>query len=75
MASASPAIIAPQVGVIKFTKPLAATIVIAVTLVLYPSCAATGAIIGGVAGFRINKKVVRKATEILEQIEELQKQQ
>ena len=37
--------------------------------------AATGAIIGGVAGFRINKKVVRKATEILEQIEELQRQQ
>ena len=37
--------------------------------------AATGAIFGGVAGFRINKKVVRKATEILEQIEELQKQQ
>lgn len=37
--------------------------------------AATGAIIGGIAGFRINKKVVRKATEILEQIEELQRQQ
>ena len=35
--------------------------------------AAIGGIIGGVAGFRINKKVVRKAAEILEQIEELQK--
>ena len=37
--------------------------------------AATGAIIGGVAGFRINKKVLRKATEIPEQIKALQKQQ
>ena len=36
--------------------------------------AAVGGIIGGVAGFRINKKVVRKATEILEQIEELQRE-
>ena len=35
--------------------------------------AATGAIIGGVAGFRINMKIVRKTTEILEQIEELQR--
>ena len=35
--------------------------------------AAIGGIIGGFAGFRINQKVVRKATEILEQIEELQK--
>ncbi len=36
--------------------------------------AAVGGIIGSVAGFRINKKVVRKATEILEQIEELQRE-
>lgn len=35
--------------------------------------AATGAIIGGIAGFRINMKIVRKTTEILEQIEELQR--
>ncbi len=35
--------------------------------------AAVGCIIGGIAGYNINKKIVRKATEILEQIEELQK--
>ena len=35
--------------------------------------AAIGGIIGGIACFRINKNVVRKAAEILEQIEELQK--
>ena len=35
--------------------------------------AAAGGIIGGIAGFRINMKIVRKTTEILEQIEELQR--
>ena len=34
--------------------------------------AGVGAIIGGIIGIRINKKVVRKATEILDQIAELQ---
>ena len=34
--------------------------------------AGIGAIIGGIIGVRINKKVVRKATEILDQITELQ---
>ena len=38
--------IAPQVGVIKLTRPFADTIVIAATFVLYPRFAATGAIIG-----------------------------
>lgn len=36
--------------------------------------AAVGGIIGGVVGFRINRKIVQKAGEILEQIEELQKE-
>ena len=36
--------------------------------------AAVGAIIGGIIGFRINRKVIRKTGEILEQIEELQKE-
>ena len=35
--------------------------------------AATGVIIGGILGFRINRKIVRKTGEILEQIEELQR--
>ena len=46
LASARPPIIAPQVGVIKLTKPFAATIVIIETSTLYPSSAASGAIIG-----------------------------
>ena len=33
----------------------------------------TGCILGGIAGFRINRKIVRKATEILDQIEEIQR--
>ena len=33
-----------------------------------------GGIIGGIIGFRINRKIVLKATEILKQIEELQKE-
>lgn len=37
---------APQVGVMRLTRPLAATMVIAVTLVLYPNVLAIGAIIG-----------------------------
>ncbi len=36
--------------------------------------AAVGCIIGGFAGYRINSKIVRKAGEILEQIEELQRE-
>ena len=36
--------------------------------------AAVGGIIGGIIGFRINRKIVLKATEILKQIEELQKE-
>ena len=36
--------------------------------------AAVGGIIGGIAGFRINRKIVRNATEILDQIEELQRE-
>lgn len=36
-------------------------------------CATVGGIIGGIIGFSINRKVVRKATEILDQIDELQK--
>lgn len=35
--------------------------------------AAVGGIIGGILGFRINRNIVRKAGEILEQIQELQK--
>lgn len=34
--------------------------------------AGVGLLIGGIIGFRINRKVVRQANEILEQIEELQ---
>ena len=45
-ARASPPIIAPQVGVIKFTNPFADTIVITATSTLYPNCDANGAIIG-----------------------------
>lgn len=37
--------------------------------------AISGCIIGGLAGYRINIKIVRKAGEILEQIEELQREQ
>lgn len=36
--------------------------------------AAAGGIIGGIIGFRINRKVIRKTGEILEQIEELQRE-
>jgi Na+/glutamate symporter len=36
-------------------------------------CATVGGVIGGVIGLSINRKVVRKAEEILSQIEELQK--
>ena len=46
LARASPPIIAPHVGVIKFTRPLADTKVITVTSVLYPSCPAKEPIIG-----------------------------
>lgn len=35
--------------------------------------AAAGGIIGGILGFRINRKIVGKAAEILDQIEELQR--
>lgn len=35
--------------------------------------AAVGGLIGGIIGFRINRKIVLKTSEILEQIEELQK--
>ena len=35
--------------------------------------AAVGGLVGGIVGFRINQKIVRKAGEILEQIEELQR--
>lgn len=34
--------------------------------------AAMGIVIGGILGFRINRKIVKKSTEILEQIKELQ---
>ena len=37
------------------------------------SGAGIGIIIGGFIGIRINQKIVRKSTEILKQIEELQK--
>ena len=37
-------------------------------------CATIGGIIGGLIGFSINRKVIRKTGEILEQIEELQKE-
>lgn len=37
-------------------------------------CATIGGIIGGLIGFSINRKVIRKTDEILEQIEELQKE-
>ena len=46
LASAKPPMIAPQVGVIKFTKPFADTMVIIDTSVLYPRLAVSGAIIG-----------------------------
>lgn len=36
-------------------------------------CATVGGVIGGIIGLSINRKVVRKAEEILSQIEELQK--
>lgn len=36
--------------------------------------AAVGGVIGGIIGFRINRKVIRKTGEILEQIEELQRE-
>ena len=36
------------------------------------SGSAVGIIIGGVIGYRINRKIVRKSTEILKQIQELQ---
>jgi len=36
--------------------------------------AAVGGVIGGILGFRINRKIVRKTGEILEQIEELQRE-
>ena len=34
--------------------------------------AVIGILIGGILGFRINRKIVRKSTEILDQIKELQ---
>ena len=34
--------------------------------------AVIGILVGGILGFRINRKIVRKSTEILDQIEELQ---
>lgn len=37
-------------------------------------CATVGGIIGGIIGFSINRKVIRKTGEILEQIEELQRE-
>ena len=37
--------------------------------------AGIGVIIGGIAGSRINRKIIGKATEILDQIEELQKEE
>ena len=37
--------------------------------------AGVGVIIGGIAGSRINRKIIGKATEILDQIEELQKEE
>ena len=46
LANAKPPIIAPQVGVIKLTNPLAATIVITATSGLYPKLAASGPMIG-----------------------------
>lgn len=46
LARASPPIIAPQVGVIRFTSPFADTIVITVTSVLKVSCDAKDPIIG-----------------------------
>lgn len=46
LASAKPPIIAPQVGVIKFTNPFADTRVIKVTSVLYVSCDAKDPMIG-----------------------------
>ena len=46
LAKASPPIIAPQVGVIKLTKPLAATNVIIVTSGLYPKLTDNGTTIG-----------------------------
>ena len=46
LAKANPPIIAPHVGVIRFTKPLAATIDITDTSVLYPSALAIGPTIG-----------------------------
>jgi hypothetical protein len=36
------------------------------------SGAAVGVILGGIFGYRINRKIVAKSTEILNQIEELQ---
>ena len=36
-------------------------------------CASIGGIIGGIIGFSINRKVIRQANEILDQIEELQR--
>lgn len=42
-------------------------------LIGFLSGAGIGIIIGGFIGHRINKKIVRKSTEILKQIEELQK--
>ena len=46
LARASPPIIAPQVGVIRFTSPLAATNIIIVVSTLKPSSWASGPIIG-----------------------------
>ena len=46
LANAKPPIIAPQVGVIKLTKPFADTNVITVTSTLYPNSLASGPIIG-----------------------------
>ena len=34
---------------------------------------AAGLLLGGVVGYRINRKIVSKSSEILDQIEELQK--
>ena len=46
LARARPPIIAPQVGVIKLTSPLADTRVIIATSLLYPKLVASGVIIG-----------------------------
>lgn len=53
-----------MIGILGFEGPMA---------IGFCCGAAVGVIIGGILGFRINRKIVRRTSEILEHIEELQR--